>query len=132
MQEPGTETVIRLMESTEDNRKLISSGTPVEVYAALKKRERSGEISTPDCDSARVILRLEAARMVQQPLNPAVLEAARNLIDRHELRSGEAIQVAAAVVAREMFQGMEVVYVSSDSRLVEVAKAQGFETLVAA
>ena len=30
------------------------------------------------------ILRIEAARMVQEPLNPAVLEAARQLVDRTE------------------------------------------------
>jgi predicted nucleic acid-binding protein len=72
---------------------------------------------------------VEAARMVQQPLNPAVLEAARQLLDRHELRSAEALQLGAAVVAREMFQGMEIVFVSSDQRLLNVAKVEHFETL---
>jgi predicted nucleic acid-binding protein len=67
--------------------------------------------------------------MVQQPLNPAVLEAARQVIDHHELRSTEAIQLGAAVVAREMFQGMSVVFVSSDERLLDAARAERFETL---
>ena len=129
VQEPGTDTIIRLMEATEDNRKLISAGTPLEVYAALKRRERSGGIAAADGESARSILRVEAARMVQQPLNPAVLEAGRQLLDRHELRSGEALQLGAAVVAREMFQGMEIVFVSSDQRLLNAAKGERFETL---
>ena len=67
VQEAGTDSVIRLMEATEDNRKLISAGTPLEVYAALKRRERSGGIAAEDSEAARTILRIEAARMVQQP-----------------------------------------------------------------
>ena len=129
VQEAGTDTIIRLMEATEDNRKLISAGTPLEVYAALKRRERAGGIVAEDSEAARSILRVEAARMVQQPLNPAVLEAARQLIDRHELRSSEALQLGAAVVAREMFQGMEIIFVSADPTLLQAAKLERFETL---
>jgi predicted nucleic acid-binding protein len=129
VQEAGTDSIIQLMEATEDNRKLISAGTPLEIYAALKRRERAGMISAADGESARGILRLEAARMVQQPLNPAVLEAARQLLDRHELRSGDALQLGAAVVAREMFQGMEIVFVSSDARLLHSAKEEHFRTM---
>ena len=129
VQEAGTESIIRLMEATEDNRKLISAGTPLEVYAALKRRERVGGIGVEDCEAARNILRVEAARMVQQPLNPAVLEAARQVLDHHELRSAEALQLGAAIVAREMFQGMGIVFVSADHRLLEAAKTERFETL---
>ena len=79
VQEPGTDALIRLMETVEDNRKLIAASTPLEVYAAIRRRERAGDISPEDAASALEILRLEAARMVQEPLNPAVLEAARQL-----------------------------------------------------
>jgi predicted nucleic acid-binding protein len=129
VQEAGTEAIIKLMEATEDNRKLISAGTPLEVYAALKRRERSGGLAAEDSEAARNILRVEAARMVQQPLNPAVLEAARRALDRHELSATEALQLGAAQVAREMFQGMAIVFVASDGRLLEAAKAEKFEVL---
>ena len=129
VQESGTDTIIQLMETTEDNRKLIAASTPLEVYAALKRRERAGGISPEDSDAARSILRIEAARMVQQPLNPAVLEAARQLLDRHEFRSPDALQLGAAIVAREMFQGLEIIFVSSDQRILAAAKQERFETL---
>ena len=129
VQEAGTEAIIKLMEATEDNRKLISAGTPLEVYAALKRRERTGGLAAEDSEAARNILRVEAARMVQQPLNPAVLEAARRALDRHELNATEALQLGAAQVAREMFQGMTIVFVASDGRLLEAAKAEKFEVL---
>jgi hypothetical protein len=35
VREAGTDALIRLMESVEDNRKLISAATPLEVYAAI-------------------------------------------------------------------------------------------------
>ncbi len=110
VQEAGTDTLIRLMESTEDNRKLIAASAPLEVYAALRRREQSGDISQENASAALEILRLEAARMVQEPLNPAVLEAARQLIDRSHLRWPDALQLGAAIVAREMFQGTEIVF----------------------
>ena len=129
VQEQGTDALIQLMEAVEDNRKLISASTPLEVYAAIRRRERSGDISTEDATAALDILRLEAARMVQEPLNPAVLEAARQLLDRTTLRWPDTLQLAAAIVARDMFQNTEIIFVSASVQLLEAAKSEGFHTL---
>ena len=129
VQEPGTDAMIRLMESVEDNRKLIAASAPLEVYSAIRRRARAGGISSEDANAALEILRIEAARMVQEPLNPAVLEAARQLIDRAELRWPDALQLGAAIVAREMFQGTEIIFVSASSNLLEVARTEGFNVL---
>ncbi len=129
VQDRGTDALIRLMEAVEDNRKLISASTPLEVYAAIRLREHSGGISTEDAAAALEILRLEAARMVQEPLNPAVLEAARQLLDRTKLRWPDTLQLGAALVARDMFQGTEIVFVSASQQLLEAAKAEGFHTI---
>jgi uncharacterized protein len=129
VREPGTDTLIRLMESVEDNRKLIAASTPLEVYAALRRSERAGAIAPPDASAALEVLRLEAARTVQQPLNPAVLEAARQLLDRTSLRWPDAVQLAAALVAREMFQGTEIVFVSASQALLDAARAEGLQVV---
>ncbi len=129
VREQGTGELIRLMEAVEDNRKLISASTPLEVYAAIRRRERAKDISAEDAAAALNILRLEAARTVQEPLNPAVLEAARQLLDRAALRWPDALQLGAALVAREMFQGTEVIFVSASAQLLEAAKNEGFRTL---
>jgi len=126
VQGQGTDTLIRLMESAEDNRKLISSSTPLEIYAAIKRRERHGDVSAEDAGAALSVLRMESARMVQQPLNPAVLEAARQLLDRGALRWTEALQLGAAIAAREMFQGTEIVFISTSQRMLDAAAAEGF------
>jgi predicted nucleic acid-binding protein len=67
--------------------------------------------------------------MVQQPLNPGVLEAARELLDRNKLRWTDALQLGAAIAAREMFQGTEIVFVSASPRLLEAAASEGFKVL---
>jgi predicted nucleic acid-binding protein len=129
VQGPGTDALIRLMETVEDNRKLIAASAPLEVYTAIRRRARTGDISAEDAASALEILRVEAARMVQEPLNPAVLEAARQLVDRTELRWPDALQLGAALVAREMFHGTEIIFVSASQHLLDAAKTEGFAVL---
>jgi uncharacterized protein with PIN domain len=129
VQEPGTDTLIRRLELVEDNRKLISAATPLEVYAAIRRRERAGDIASPDATTALEALRIESARTVQQPLNPAVLEAARQLLDRTNLRWPQALQLGAALTARDMFKGTPIVFVSSSAPLLEAASVEGLETI---
>ncbi len=129
VREPGTDALIRLMETVEDNRKLISAATPLEVYAAIRRRERAGQIAPEAAVTALELLRIEAARMVQQPLNPGVLEAARQLLDRTTLRWPDALQLGAALTARDMFPGTEVTFVTASAPLLEAAKAEGLEAV---
>ena len=129
VREPGTESLIGMMETAEDNHKLISASTPLEIYAVIRRRERAGDIAQEDATSALSVLRLESARMVQQPLNPAVLEAARQLLDRTTLRWPDALQLGAALAARDMFQGTEIMFVSSSATLLAAAASEGFKVL---
>jgi uncharacterized protein len=129
VREAGTDALIELLDRVEDNCKLISAATPLEVYAAIRRRERSGQIATEAAATAMEMLRLESARMVQQPLNPAVLEAARQLLDRTSLRWPEALQLGSVQAARDMFPGTEIIFVSASANLLDAAKAEGLETI---
>jgi uncharacterized protein len=129
VREAGSDALIELLEPVEDNRKLISAATPLEVYAAIRRCERAGQIAPEAAESALELLRSESARMVQQPLNPAVLEAARQLLDRTALRWPEALQLGSVLTSREMFPGTEIVFVTASARLLEAAQVQGLITL---
>ncbi len=129
VREPGTGALIRLMETVEDNRKLISAATPLEVYAAIRRRERAGQITPEAAVIAFELLRIEAARMVQQPLNPGVLEAARQLLDRTTLRWPEAMQLGAALAARDMFPGTRITFVSASPALLDAARAEALDAI---
>ncbi len=125
----GTDALIELLEPVEDNRKLISAATPLEIYAAIRRCERAGQIAPEAAESALELLRSESARMVQQPLNPAVLELARQLLDRTTLRWPEALQLGSVLAARDMFPSTEIVFVTASSRLLTAARAQGLDTI---
>ncbi len=129
VRDAGTDALIRLMENVEDNRKLISAATPLEVYAAIRRRERAGHIAPEAASAALDLLRIESARMVQQPLNPGVLEAARQLLDRTALRWPDALQLGAALAARDMFPGTPIQFISSHGPLLEAARSEGLETV---
>ena len=129
VREQGTDALIRLMESVEDNRKLISAATPLEVYAAIRRRERAGHITPEAAVTAFESLRVEAARMVQQPLNPGVIEAARQLLDRTALRWPEALQLGSALAARDMFPGTRITFVSASCALLQAARADGLDAI---
>ena len=129
VREPGTDALIRLLENVEDNRKLISAASPLEVYAAIRRRERSGHIAPEAAAMALEMLRIEAGRMVQQPLNPGVLESARQLLDRTSLRWPEALQLGSALTARDMFPGTEITFVASSAVLLDAARAEGLKPL---
>jgi len=66
---------------------------------------------------------------VQQPVNPGVLEAARQLLDRTTLRWPDALQLGTALAARDMFPGTPINFVSALPHLLSAAKAEGFEVI---
>jgi uncharacterized protein len=129
VREPGTDALIKRLESVEDNRKLIAASTPLELYAVIRRRERAGDIEPADAAAVLEALRIESARTVQQPLNPAVLESARQLLDRTSLRWPEALQLGAALTARDMFKGTAILFISSSASLLDAARSEGLETL---
>ena len=94
--QPQTHPPARRWKST---RPSVSGSAPAPLPRRCRRRTRN--------------LRLEAARTVQEPLNPAVLESARQLLDRSALRWPDALQLGAAIIAREMFQGTEIIFVSA-------------------
>jgi hypothetical protein len=67
--------------------------------------------------------------MVQQPVNPGVIEAARQLLDRTTLRWPEALQLGAALAARDMFPGTRITFVSASQALLEAARADALDAI---
>jgi len=58
-----------------------------------------------------------------------VLETARQLLDRTALRWPDALQLGAALTARDMFPGTAITFVSASATLLEAAKMEGMETI---
>lgn len=127
--EKGSEPLIRLMEQTEDTRKLVSSLASLEVRSAIRRRERAGEILSDDADNALDHLAAESLRMVEQPISPSVIEVTRYVLDQFPLRALDALHLATCIVARDTLQATDIYFVSSDEALLDAAEAENFQLL---
>jgi predicted nucleic acid-binding protein len=67
-------------------------------------------------------------RIIEQPVNAPVLEAASTAVERHYLRALDAVQLASAIVARDLLAASDMRFISSDLELLEAARAEGFDT----
>lgn len=104
-------------------------GTPIECASALARYERDPRAAVRQA-VAEAFRRLEdaALRWNEITASASVKEAAFSLLRRHPLRAADALQLAAAVVARqEQRAGWE--FVCADKLLIQAASAEGFAVL---
>jgi predicted nucleic acid-binding protein len=119
--------MLRFATAEDDRNKVVSALAQLEARSAIRKYERLGRIAPPDAVLALDSLTAELRRMIEQPVNPQVLDAARSALDRHSLRALDAIQLGSAVVARDLLAAPDMRFVSSDVDLLDAAKAEGFD-----
>lgn len=99
--------------------------TEVECASAIARLERQGDLTSEATQAA--LARLDAIADGWHQVEPGevVQRAARRVLRIHELRAGDAFQLAAAIVASEN-QPESLEFVSLDERLVVAARREGF------
>lgn len=122
--EKGSELLIQLMEQIDDSCKLVSSLASLEVRSAIRRRQRAGDIPLADADQALASLAAESLRMVEQPINPAVIETTRLMLDCYPLRTLDALHLATCLVARDTLRATDICFVSSDRALLDAALSE--------
>lgn len=101
-------------------------GSRVEASSALARLAREGALDADRVAEAEARMEaLERGSMLIQP-SEAVRERARLLVHAHPLRAGDALQLAAALLAVGNRPAGRVL-VTFDVRLASVARAVGFE-----
>ena len=110
----------------EDPGLIVWWGTELECASALSRRERREELLTGAMTQA--FQRLEALKGSWHEIQPAeaVRRTARRLLRVHDLRTADALQVAAAIVAAEGHPEMLEV-VTLDERMGDTVLKEGFE-----
>jgi predicted nucleic acid-binding protein len=120
--------MLQFANTVDDRSKVVSALTQIEARSGIC-RLRKGELLTPsEASFALDSLASEMRRIIEQPVNPPVLEAASTAVDRHYLRALDAVQLASAIVARDMLAAPDMRFIASDEALLEAARAEGFET----
>ena len=130
IREPGTETLLRLTNPLHQHRFTILNIAEVEFRSAIRRRERTGDLDPPEVTD--LIRRFEhhlENRLLRQPLNEAVLDTAKALIDSYPLRAYDALQLAGCVVLRMAARTDQPVFVCADRSLLEAASHLQLATL---
>jgi predicted nucleic acid-binding protein len=116
-------------------RRWLASGTPatsrlseVEVASALTHRWRDGAFSEAERDRALAALASDLTALTVVEIVPAVAQAARQLLLRHALRAGDALQLASCLHLREAV-GEAVAFAGFDERLNGAAAKEGLRLL---
>jgi predicted nucleic acid-binding protein len=106
--------------------------TRVEVGSALWRKHRLGEIASND--AALLMAAFEAdseeGLYVVVALGREVSDAATAVVERHGLRAYDAVQLAAALVARDALDDLDT-FAAFDTDLRAAATAEGFAVVPA-
>lgn len=123
IKQSGSILLTRLLQA--DREIAIWWGTRLEALSGLMRGLREGVLSQRQFDTARENLsRLSSECFIVEPTT-AVLERAERLLMIHNLRAADALQLGAALVLfRE--KPASNYFISTDSRLIEAAKKEGF------
>jgi len=99
--------------------------TPIECVSALARLEREGHLAARQMVDA--VRRLDAVEHAWQEVQPvaSVRESALRVLRVHALRTGDALQLAAAIVASEGHPA-DLPLVTLDDRLGTAAEREGF------
>ena len=101
--------------------------TEIECTSAIARRLRLGQL--PEDVAAEGFVRLKALREGWHEVEPGeeLRESAKRLLRVHDLRTADALQLAAAVYVAEA-RPSTLEFVSLDDRLLAAARREGFPT----
>jgi predicted nucleic acid-binding protein len=99
----------------------------IECTSAIARRQRLGQL--PENVAAEGFVRLKALREGWHEVEPGeeLRESAKRLLRVHDLRTADALQLAAAVYVAEA-RPSTLEFVSLDDRLLAAARREGFPT----
>ncbi len=129
VEEEGSDKVLSIAEDRERSRLVVLDIARIELRSAVRQRQRDGDID--EADAAALLKQFDqdgVAAYVIQPLNANVMQEAARLLDKHPLKTQEALQLAGCLVACASVPP-PVAFVCADSELCESAQREGFRVL---
>jgi hypothetical protein len=112
----------------QDPKVVVWWGTPVEIYSAIARQERAGQLGPVEATAALLALEALAEGWLEVQPSSQVRKTAQRLLRVHPLRAADALQLAAALTAiEERFAGGT--FVCLDDRLADAARREGLRVL---
>lgn len=124
--EPGTERLLGLSVSYAGHRFAIFTLAQVELRAAIRRRQRNGEISGSAADELiESFCRHSEGKFLIQPFSESVIDVAFALVDGYGLRGYDAMQLAGYILLRSISGAEEPIFVCADKALLSAALNEG-------
>lgn len=126
LKESTSDTMHRMIDGDDDI--VVWWATQVECVSALARRRREGVLPSDSEHQAKEILWALSSHWSEVQPSDQVRQRAERLLMVHPLRTGDALQLSAALLwAEEMPRGLEMVCL--DQNLKEAAQKEGFTVL---
>lgn len=120
--------MVRLFEPLEVEQKIIFLLTELETRSAIRRRLGIGNLSIDNARTAVAALSDELRHIDIQDLTSALRQAAIKVVDRQNIRALDALQLTAALTAKEtLTQSDHLLFVASDDKLLRAAMREGLE-----
>ena len=128
--EPGTDRLLGLTASDAGHRFAVLSPAQVEFRAAIRRRQRVGEIPDSAADELVESFRRHAeGKFLIQSFSDTLFDVALALIDSYPLRGYDAVQLAGYLVLRSISGAEEPTFVCADRVLISAARNEGCPVL---
>lgn len=130
IREAGTEKMLRLAAQPDRPSLIILSLARVEFRAAVQRRLRSRDLTRENASSALAAFgeHLGSVYIVQH-VTEAIIDKALDLIDRHDLRAYDSIQLAACLTLPVPQTEGRPTFTCADLRLLVAAEEEGWPVL---
>jgi uncharacterized protein len=128
--EPGTERLLALTTNDQGHRFAIFTLAQVEFRAAIRRRQRNGEIPRSAADELIESFRRHSeGKFLVQPFSESLVDVAFALIDGYALKGYDAMQLAGYIVLRSVSGPEEPTFVCADKALLAAARNEGCPAL---
>lgn len=104
---------------------VVSRLTQVEVMSAISRRVREGSLLSEDRSDIEHQLHQDLKSVELVEITQQIAAVAETLLGRHELRAGDAIQLASCLQVAER-TGQTIRFLAFDERLNRAASSEGF------
>jgi uncharacterized protein len=130
--EKGTTWIQDLSDRQTRNQLFVAGITWVEVLSALARRRREGSFSESQIEQIRLVLKSHWNNQYRiLELDQTLMQQSGELVNQHPLRAYDAVQLASALrlqISLRQAQLPDLVFLSADDRLLEVAQAVGLSS----
>lgn len=126
IEEVGSQQMTDFLATSDDSQLIVAAIAHTESRSAICKLRRRGKLTEEQAASAMSELAAQILRLTVQPATSATFAIANDLVDRHDLRALDAVQLASAISARSDFKSSGMRFIASDRDLLSAARSEGF------